>query len=146
MVTGRVIRFDEVKGYGFITPTDGGEDVFVHANEITDRGLRVSAGTQVAFQVLEGDRGLKAFDVRIIDDKEPPAPVPAPAPVMAGNGLASERRPAAGDELFEVFAEQEFRQQITELLLTAAPQLTAGVIVELRGRLLEFARQNGWVE
>lgn len=57
MVTGRVIRFDEVKGYGFITPSEGGEDVFVHANEITDRGLRVSAGTQVAFQVLEGDRG-----------------------------------------------------------------------------------------
>ena len=37
-------------------------------------------------------------------------------------------------------------QQITELLLTTAPQLTAGVIVELRGRLLEFGRKNGWVE
>jgi cold shock protein len=94
MVTGRVIRFDEVKGYGFITPSEGGEDVFVHANEITDRGLRVSAGAQVAFRVLEGDRG----------------------------------------------------EQITELLLTAAPQLTGSGIVELRGRLLEFARKNGWVE
>ena len=154
MVTGRVIRFDEVKGYGFITPTDGGEDVFVHANEITDRGLRVGAGTQVAFQVLEGDRGLKAFDVRIIDDKEPPAPAPAQVPVTVtapvtapgGNGQATERRMVAGDELFEIFTEQEFRQQITELLLTSAPQLTAGVIVELRGRLLEFARRSGWVE
>jgi cold shock protein len=150
MVTGRVIRFDEVKGYGFITPSDGGEDVFVHANEITDRGLRVSAGTQVAFRVLEGDRGLKAYDVRILDGQDEPAPVPVPAP--AGNGHAAERRPAAeqrpvaGDERSGVLAEQEFLHQLTELLLTAAPQLTGGVIVELRGQLLEFARKNGWVE
>jgi cold shock protein len=140
MATGRVIRFDEIKGYGFITPSDGGEDVFVHANEITDRGLRVSAGTQVVFQVLESDRGLKAYDVRVLDDQEHPAPAPA------GNGHAAERRGPADDELFEVFAEQELSQQLTELLLTAAPQLTGGVIVELRGRLLEFARKNGWVE
>lgn len=154
MVTGRVIRFDEVKGYGFITPTDGGEDVFVHANEITDRGLRVSAGTQVAFQVLAGDRGLKAYDVRILDDREPPATspapgpssAPAPAPVTAANGQAAERHGPADDELFEVFAEREFVHQVTELLLTGAPQLTGEVIVELRGRLLEFARKNGWVE
>jgi hypothetical protein len=35
---------------------------------------------------------------------------------------------------------------VTGLLLTGAPQLTGEVIVELRGRLLEFARKNGWVE
>ncbi len=89
MATGRVIRFDEVKGYGFITPSDGGEDVFVHANEITDRGLRVSAGTQVAFQVLESDRGLKAYDVRVVDDQEHPAPA-QPATAMPPSGA---RRP-----------------------------------------------------
>jgi len=44
MATGRIIRFDEIKGYGFISPSDGGEDIFVHANELADRGLRVSAG------------------------------------------------------------------------------------------------------
>jgi CspA family cold shock protein len=89
MVTGRVIRFDEVKGYGFIMPSDGGEDVFVHANEITDRGLRVSAGTQVAFRVLEGDRGLKAYDVRILEDQDTPAPAPTP-----GRGPSPSRGPA----------------------------------------------------
>jgi cold shock CspA family protein len=148
MVTGRVIRFDEVKGYGFITPSEGGEDVFVHANEITDRGLRVGAGTQVAFRVLEGDRGLKAYDVRIIDDQEQPglaADSAGPSAEPRAEPRA-ERRPAADDELHEVFAEPEFVHQITELLLTAAPQLTGSGIVELRGRLLEFARQNGWVE
>jgi cold shock protein len=144
MVTGRVIRFDEVKGYGFITPSEGGEDVFVHANEIADRGLRVSAGTQVAFRVLEGDRGLKAYDVRIIDDQDQAGPA-GDRPRSAIEPRA-ERRPPAADELFEVFAEPEFTQQITELLLTAAPQLTGSGIVELRGRLLEFARKHGWVE
>ena len=154
MVTCRVIRFDEVKGYGFITPSDGGEDVFVHANEITDRGLRVTAGTQVAFRVLEGDRGLKAYDVRILEDQDPPGPAPTSAPALApalaralaGNGQSAERRPAADNELPGVLAEREFLPQLTELLLTAAPELTGGVIVELRGRLLEFARKNGWVE
>ena len=42
IVAGRVVRFDEIKGYGFIAPSDGGEDVCVHANEITVEG-RVSA-------------------------------------------------------------------------------------------------------
>lgn len=112
----------------------------MHANEITDRGLRVSPGTQVAFRVLEGDRRLKAYDVRILDGQDEPAPVPA------GNGHAAERRPVAAEERSGVLAEQEFLHQLTELLLTAAPQLTGGVIVELRGQLLEFARKNGWVE
>jgi cold shock CspA family protein len=155
MVTGKVIRFDEIKGYGFIAPSDGGEDVFVHANEVNDRGLRVSAGTRVGFQVLEGDRGLKAYDLRIIEDdgqQPPPAPSPQAADIPAApNGShppepALRARAAAEDELCEVFPEPEFLQQVTELLLTAAPELTGATIVELRGRLLQFARKNGWAE
>ena len=173
MVTGKVIRFDEIKGYGFIAPSDGGEDVFVHANEVNDRGLRVSAGTRVGFQVLEGDRGLKAYDLRIIDD-DSPQPPPSP-PAQAANGpvapngshaapngnhppepalrarAATEDEPlraraVAEDELCEVFPEAEFLQQVTELLVTAAPELTAATIVKLRGHLLQFARKNGWAE
>ena len=154
MVTGRVIRFDEVKGYGFIAPSDGGEDVFVHANELADRGLRISAGTKVEFRVLEGDRGLKAYDVQIIDEGQQPAYSASAQPVgdpMVANGSFPEEaalrgRTAAEDELCEVFPEAEFVQQITDLLLAAAPQLTGATIVELRGHLLQFARKNGWVE
>lgn len=73
-----------------------------------------------------------------------------PEPAADSNGQPAapraERRLAANDELFEVFAEQEFLQQITELLLTAAPQLTGSGIVELRGRLLDHDWKNGWVE
>ena len=144
MATGRVIRFDETKGYGFISPSDGGEDIFVHANELIDRGLRVSAGSQVEFRVVEGDRGLKAYDVRVIDQQ------PAPGYLADDARPRSVSNPAeqspADDELFEVFPEREFVQQITELLLAAAPQLTGTTIIELRSHLVAFARKNGWVE
>jgi CspA family cold shock protein len=151
MVTGRVIRFDETKGYGFIAPSDGGEDVFVHANEITDRGLRVAAGTRVEFRVLEGERGMKAYDVRILEDPQAAggAGGSGGAAAAVGGGQEAvhhERRQPADDELAEVFTEQEFSQQITDLLLATAPQLTGAVIVELRGGLVQFARKNGWVE
>lgn len=152
MVAGRVVRFDEVRGYGFIAPNDGGEDVFVHANEITDRGLRVSAGTRVGFRVLDGERGKKAYDVRILEDPEPVKQPPAaggPATLGDGShraGQQAEKRPPVDEELFEIFPEQEFLQQITELILTAAPQVTGATILELRGSLLRFARKNGWVE
>lgn len=153
MAIGRVLRFDESKGYGFIAPDDGGEDVFVHANELTDRGLRVSTGTRVEFRIVDGDRGLKAFDVRVLDDQRPPQNAP---PRSADRLVADvvddqaerqhKERAAADDELCEVFPEVEFMQQITDLLLTAAPQLTGATIVDLRGHLLQFARKNGWVE
>jgi cold shock protein len=152
MVAGRVVRFDEIRGYGFIAPSDGGEDVFVHANEITDRGLRVSAGTRVGFRVLDGERGKKAYDVRILEDPEPakqPPVVGSPATLGNGShraGQQAEKRPPVDEELFEIFPEQEFLQQITELILTAAPQVTGATILELRGNLLRFARKNGWVE
>lgn len=152
VATGRVIRFDDIKGYGFIAPNDGGEDVFVHANDLTDRGLRISTGAEVEFRVIEGDRGLKAYDVRIIDDQQLAQAASAQAAGgPAGSGShpaepAPRERASAEDELFEVFPEAEFVRQITELLLTATPQLTGAAIVELRGHLLQFARKNGWVE
>src|SRR5438067_13943591 len=85
--TGKVVRFDEGRGYGFIAPDDGGEDVFVHANELTDRGVRVSVGTRVRFKVLGGERGLKAYDVELLDH-----------PVVAGTEPEQAGRPAPSDE------------------------------------------------
>lgn len=152
MATGKIIRFDEIKGYGFIAPRDGGEDVFVHANEITDRGQRVSVGTQVEFRIVESDRGLKAYDVRIVGEESPTQHTP---PLAADDLAARDGRLPAGqtptqstteDELVEVFPEREFVQQITDLLLATAPQLTGATILELRSSLVQFARKNGWVE
>jgi len=55
-----------VRGYGFIAPDSGSEDVFVHANDLEDEKSMFKAGTAVEFEVEEGDRGLKAVDVRVI--------------------------------------------------------------------------------
>lgn len=153
MATGRVVRFDEVKGYGFIAPRDGGEDVFVHANEITDRGLMVGPGTLVEFLTSEGERGLRAYDVRIIDQAQPAqsAQTQVGTDQAAANGshLASQvpdARAPVDDELCEVFTEREFVRQITDLLLKTAPQLTGQAILELRSSLVHFARENRWLE
>ena len=64
-VTGTVKWFDKTKGFGFITPNDGGEDVFVHQTAIVSDGFRsLSDGAAVEFQVGVQDNGkTRAVDV-----------------------------------------------------------------------------------
>jgi CspA family cold shock protein len=149
MAVGTVVRFDEGKGYGFIAPDDGGEDVFVHATELTDRGVRVSTGTRVGFNMVDGGRGLKAYDVQVLDHQQPATAVKAAVPSNSG-GTPSTELPddeaTTDDELCEIFSEGVFLQRVTDLLLESAPYLTGAQIVELRGNLLRFARKNGWVD
>jgi len=68
MARGRVKRFDEKKGYGFIQQDTGGPDVFVHYSDVAGDGFRtLSPGDEVEFELIEGDKGLKALNVRKID-------------------------------------------------------------------------------
>ena len=56
MQTGTVKWFDEIKGYGFIQPDDGGRDVFVHVSAVQAAGLRgLAEGQKVNFEI-ENDR------------------------------------------------------------------------------------------
>jgi cold shock CspA family protein len=66
---GTVQWFNPEKGFGFISPDDGGDDVFVHFSEIEDDGgyRELVEGQRVEFTVTRGDRGPSATQVRPVD-------------------------------------------------------------------------------
>ena len=65
MATGTVKWFNESKGFGFISPSDGSKDVFVHFSAIAGDGFRTLAeGQQVTFEVEDGAKGPQAQNVR----------------------------------------------------------------------------------
>jgi len=63
MSNGTVKFFNNSKGFGFITPDDGGKDVFVHANGLIDQ---ITEGDKVSYEVEEGPKGLSAKNVSIV--------------------------------------------------------------------------------
>ncbi|HEY7840089.1 MAG TPA: cold-shock protein [Gammaproteobacteria bacterium] len=66
MATGTVKWFNESKGYGFITPSDGSPDVFVHFSAIEGTGFRtLSEGQTVQFESQKGPKGLQAVRVSV---------------------------------------------------------------------------------
>ncbi|MFF7638449.1 cold-shock protein [Kitasatospora sp. NPDC008050] len=151
MVAGRVVRFDSARGYGFIAPESGGEDVFLHVNDMLIPESYVHSGLTVEFEIEDGDRGLKASRVRLPlgPDGSPVTPPPAPLPgtrshALAPNSLAP--KPDGEDSLCDVLSTEEFLQEVTEALLTTAPSLTGEQILQIRRGLLQFGKSHGWAE
>ena len=64
MTTGTVKWFSDQKGYGFITPDDGGKDLFVHQSAIVARSL--AEGAKVSYEIEQSPRGPAAADVRVL--------------------------------------------------------------------------------
>jgi cold shock CspA family protein len=141
LATGRVLQFDQGRGYGFVAADDGGEDVFLHASVFDGDPSGLVPGMKVEFEVMAGDRGRKAFAVRLADDDS------------AATGLARPPSPSAqalpppeDEQMCDVLSRAEFSQEITEILLHTAPALTGQQILEVRQGMMEFARKRGWLD
>ena len=68
--TGTVVRFDRRRGYGFVAPDDGGEDVFVHQNNINMEGFRfLQVGERVSYELEVGEKGMKAVSVALVEPR-----------------------------------------------------------------------------
>lgn len=116
--TGRILRFDDERGFGFIEPEDGGGDVFMHANDLLDEKRHYRPGRDVEFVLEEGDRGPKAARVRLVN---PPG----------GSG-------GADDEV-------AFRTDVTEALLASVGTLTAQQVLQVRDCVTDVARERDWI-
>ncbi len=65
MATGIVKWFNDAKGFGFITPDNGGKDLFAHFSEIQDSGFKTLQESQrVSFEVANGPKGPQAKNIR----------------------------------------------------------------------------------
>lgn len=65
MATGTVKWFNDSKGFGFITPDDGGEDLFAHFSAIQMNGFKtLKEGQKVQFEVTQGPKGKQASNIQ----------------------------------------------------------------------------------
>ena len=68
MPTGTVKWFNQAKGYGFIVPDEGGQDVFVHVSAIEQAGLSsLTDGQKISYKVVSNPRGEKVVDLQKLD-------------------------------------------------------------------------------
>lgn len=92
---GTVSWYDSGKGFGFVTPDAGGEDVFVHARALTGGLAELSEGDRVTFGVAESEKGPQARDVRLVRGTAPRGTTTAPARARSAHPTGPNRTRAS---------------------------------------------------
>ena len=133
-VRGTVVRFDRVRGYGFIVPDSGGDDIFLHANDLEFEKSLATRDVRVSFDLEDGPRGKFATAVQLVTPRSGHGEQPSPS-------VGTE-----SDDYFDVLAASELQHLVTEALLDITPTLTGEQIVRVRASFETLARRCGWVE
>lgn len=144
---GRILQFDGARGYGFIAPDEGGADVFFHVNEFheDDEGL-ITPGTRVTFEIMDGERGKKAYGVSIAGPAPSASVTPAHAKAASPETVASRVRPDDEAGVCDALTVEEMRTELAEMFLGSASDLTVAQIVRVRDDFMLLARKHGWVQ
>jgi cold shock CspA family protein len=147
---GTVIRFDPIKGYGFIATDTSSEDYFLHVNDLLEDKQLIHAGAVVEFVPAEGDRGMKATMVHLARGGAATGVAPpSEAAVSAPDGLRPAVRPATrvddSDDLADVLTRAEFQQEVTEILLRVDPPMLSSQILWIREQLATSYDRHGWL-
>ncbi len=162
MATGRILQFDQARGYGFIAADDGGDDVFMHASVFDGGPYELAPGMRVEFKVMAGDRGQKAFAAHLVPDESDPGaspvgdpkpvrePTPASAPpsvqALPAEALRSPSYEQGYEQMCDMLSPTGFEQELTELLLGNVPSMTGQQVLKARDAVLECAIKHGWVD
>jgi len=141
---GRVVRFDQVKGYGFITPDSGGDDLFLHVNDLAEEKFLYRPGAVVEFLTEFGERGPKASAVSLITPAgTEPQPTAAKAPAPERNTTGEEDD--EDDDFLDLIARGTYLREVTEALLKVEPVLDSKQVLAVRTAVAEIADRYGWL-
>ena len=90
MAMGTVKWFNDAKGFGFIEPQEGGEDVFAHFSAIQMDGFRtLKQGGKVSFELVQGPKGQLAQNIQPVSDPADAEGSAAPSDAAVASSLAS---------------------------------------------------------
>jgi CspA family cold shock protein len=137
MALGKIAAFELTMGCGLIAPDEGGPSVFVHADDLGGQ-QNVGVGTPVRFSSVQGIRGPRAYNVRILT---------APSDDPCDDGSLTGDVGYGGGYLLEVqiLSRRQYAEEITNILISAIPGATSAQIVEAQSALAQRAARRGWL-
>jgi CspA family cold shock protein len=132
MATGRIARFDATNESGFIIPDGGGDEVYFSLEDSTAEVLGV--GMAVRFSCLAGRHGPTAYNLSVVDDE-----------VLTEAVESSFHLGFDYVEIDIIRNPFEYGAEITNVLISAMPEITGRQIAEVRSELIERAAKRGWI-